>query len=146
MRILIINPNSDPAMTSAIQQSAQSFADGRFEVACDKIADAPLFIETYWDKAVIAPGMMAALRKHEPNFDGFIVACHSDPNLDVLKEQAVKPVVGIGEASMKLASMLGHSFSILSTDKHSIPGKLALVRPKEATCDWKKRLNRGDIL
>jgi allantoin racemase len=36
--------------------------------------------------------------------------------------------VGIGEASMKIASMLGHRFSVISTDRHSIPNKEALAR------------------
>jgi len=48
--------------------------------------------------------------------------------LDVVKEITKKPVVGIGEASMKLASMLGHRFSVVSTARHSIPNKEALVR------------------
>jgi allantoin racemase len=60
--------------------------------------------------------------------DAFVVACHSDPNLDAMKEITAKPVVGIGEASMKLASMLGHRFSVISTLEHSIPNKEALVR------------------
>jgi allantoin racemase len=46
----------------------------------------------------------------------------------MMKEITKKPVVGIGEASMKIASMLGHRFSVVSTDKHSIPNKEALIR------------------
>ena len=60
--------------------------------------------------------------------DGFVVACHCDPNLDLLKEITAKPVVGIGEASMKMATMLGHKFSVLSSARHSVPNKEALVR------------------
>jgi allantoin racemase len=45
-----------------------------------------------------------------------------------MKEIIKKPVVGIGEASMKMASILGHCFSILSSTSHSIPKKEALVR------------------
>jgi allantoin racemase len=45
-----------------------------------------------------------------------------------MKEMTSKPVVGIGEASMRVASMLGHRFSVVSTMKHSIPNKEAQVR------------------
>lgn len=38
-----------------------------------------------------------------------------------LKEITAKPVIGIGEASMKIATMLGHRFSLITTDQHSIP-------------------------
>jgi allantoin racemase len=128
MRILIINPNSDPEMTSIIQKSAEEYADGEFEVACKPTPGAPLFIETYQDILQAAPGMMHLLKENEDSFDAFVVACHDDPNLDAMKEMTAKPVVGIGEASMKMASMLGHRFSVVSTMKHSIPNKEALIR------------------
>lgn len=128
MKILIINPNSSMQMTAAIQKSAEEFADGEFEVICKPTPGAPEFIETYEDQIKAAPGMIRLLRENEDTFDAFIVACHCDPNLDVMKEITKKPVVGIGEASMKMASMLGHRFSVVSTAKHSIPNKEALVR------------------
>ena len=128
MRILIINPNSSQAMTSAIQNAAQAFVGGAYEVEIRLTSDAPEFIETYEDQVRAAPGMIEIVRENEDAFDAFIVACHCDPNLDVIKEITVKPVVGIGEASMKIASMLGHRFSVVSTAKHAIPNKEALVR------------------
>jgi allantoin racemase len=128
MRILVINPNSDPGMTAAIQRSAEEFARGEFEVVCKPTPGAPSFIETYEDMLQAAPGMVRLIKEHEGHVDAFVVACHSDPNLDAMKEITAKPVVGIGEASMKLASMLGHRFSVVSTLKHSIPNKEALVR------------------
>ena len=128
MRILIINPNSDPEMTAAIQESADSFADGEFDVVCKPTPGAPEFIETYEDILKAAPGMVQLLRGNEEEFDAFVIACHDDPNLDAMKEITNKPVVGIGEASMKIASMLGHRFSVVSTMKHSIPNKEALIR------------------
>jgi allantoin racemase len=127
MRILIINPNSDPAMTEAIQKTANSFIYGNYEVTCKLTPGAPKFIETYEDELQAAPGMIQLIRESE-DFDAYIVACHDDPNLDVIKEITTKPVIGIGEASMKIASMLGHRFSVVSTSKHSIPIKEELVR------------------
>ena len=127
MRILIINPNSSKEMTDVIQKTAQDFADNELEVICKPTPGAPPFIETYQDQIKAGPGMIQLLRENEREFDAFIVACHSDINLDVMKEITIKPVVGIGEASMKMASMLGHRFSVVSTHKHSIPNKEALV-------------------
>lgn len=127
IKILIINPNSDPEMTAAIQRSAERFAAGAFEVACRPTAGAPRFIETYEDQLRAAPGMIQLVREFHDEVDAFIVACHCDPNLEAMKEISAKPVVGIGEASIKIASMLGHRFSIISTARHSIPNKEALV-------------------
>lgn len=128
MKILIINPNRDDNMTAAILESAKNFVDGDFEVACMSAPASPKFIETYEDQVKAAPGMIKVLKENEEEYDAFIIACHCDPNLDMMKEITKKPVVGIGEASMKMASMLGHRFSVVSTHRHSIPNKEALIR------------------
>lgn len=128
MRLLIINPNCDESMTQAILSTAKQFAAGDFDVDCVSTPRAPTFIDTYHDAAVALPGMIELLEQHEADYDGFVVACHCDPNLDVMKEATDKPMVGIGEASMKIASMLGHRFSVISTDERSVPNKEALIR------------------
>ncbi len=128
MRILIINPNSSRDMTRTIQKAARRFAGDSLAVDCAATPGAPPFIETYEDQLQAAPGMIRLLRENESSHDGFVVACHCDPNLDALKEITAKPVVGIGEASMKLATMLGHRFAVLSASAHSIPNKEALIR------------------
>ncbi|MCK5046037.1 MAG: aspartate/glutamate racemase family protein, partial [Candidatus Heimdallarchaeota archaeon] len=105
-----------------------NFAKGEYEVVCQSNPDAPRFIETYEDEVKTAPGMIRLVKENEEKFDAFINACHCDPNLDALKEITKIPVVGIGEASMKIASMLGHKFSVVSGAKHSIPNKEAVIR------------------
>ncbi len=128
MRIMIINPNSDPKMTEAIKQSAVSYAGDRLEVYCESTPGAPKFIETYQDDLAAAPGMLKLLGEYEECCDAFVVACHGDPNLAAMKEKTTKPVVGIGEASMKIASMIGHSFSVVTTAQRSIPPKKKQAR------------------
>jgi allantoin racemase len=95
---------------------------------CQPTPGAPSFIETYEDAIKAAPGMIQLVRENEDKYDAFIIACHSDPHLDTMKEITKKPVVSIGEASMKMASMLGHSFSVISDNTHSIPNKESLAR------------------
>ena len=128
MKILIINPNSSPEMTGKIKETALEFAAGAFEVDCLPTPGAPDYIETYEDQQKAAPGMIRLVRENEETCDAFVIACHCDPNLDAMKEITTKLVVGIGEASMKIASMLGHSFSVVTDTIHSIPNKEALAR------------------
>jgi allantoin racemase len=128
MKTLIINPNSDQEMTELILESGKSFTADSDIVECIPTPGAPKFIETYEDQVKAAPGMIQIVRENEDKYDAFIVACHCDPNLDVLKEITTKPVVGIGEASMQIAAMLGHKFSVISTSPHSIPIKEELIR------------------
>jgi allantoin racemase len=128
MKILIINPNSDAQMTAGIQESARAFAAGAFEAETVATPEAPRFIETHTDAARCGPGMMKIMEEREGAYDAFVVACHSDVNIEAVREMTSKPVVGIGEASMKLASFLGRTFSIVTTHRHSVPGKLEQVR------------------
>lgn len=127
MKIVIINPNSSDDMTADIDSAAKEFAKERMEILTLKTENAPIFIDSFEDKALAASGMLQLVRQYEQEADAFLVACHCDPNLDLLREIADKPVIGIGEASMKLATMLGHSFCVLSTDIHSVPAKEDLV-------------------
>jgi len=121
MNILIINPNSSEKMAKSIQGTADKFAENKYMIECKSSSGAPEFIETYEDEIKTATGMVQVLHKNENKYDGFVIACHYDPHLDAMKEMSSKPVVGIGEASMKIASILGHRFSIITTDDHSIP-------------------------
>jgi allantoin racemase len=152
LKILIINPNSDPVMTARIQKTAEQFAGSEFEVEARPTPGAPVFLETYEDASLSAPGMIRLLRDNEEAFDAFIVACHCDPNLDALKEITDKPVVGISEASMAVASLLGHRFSVISDNSHSIPNKEALARKyhrdgllASVRAPEKERLDRPDL-
>lgn len=126
LKILIINPNSDDKMTEKIQKTAREFAGSSFTVDCVSTPGAPRFIETYEDQVKAAPSMIKIIKEHK--YNAYVIACHCDPNLDTLKEITDAPVVGIGEASMKIASMLGHNFSVISATDHSVPQKEELVR------------------
>ena len=128
MKILVINPNSSPAMTADIDRCAKAFANGEFQVDTVLTPGAPPYIDTYQDAALACPGMMQIVRENEEAYDAFVVACHCDPNLDVLKEMTDRLVVGIGEASMKMATMLGHRFSVISVGSRSTPIKEEVIR------------------
>ncbi len=128
MKILIINPNSSPEMTRDIEATALDCAPQGVEVVTLPTPGAPEYIDTYEDMALAVPGMMQLVRDNEAEFDAFVIACHCDPNIDLMKEITSKVVVGIGEASMKLASMIGHSFSVVATSNRSTPNKEAVIQ------------------
>lgn len=127
MKIMIINPNSDEEMTKLIEKSGKEFIGKRGNIICKGVEDAPRFIDSYQDKIIAAPGMIKLVKEYENEVDAFIIACHCDPNIEVIKELTNKVVVGIGESSMKIASMIGHKFSVISSDRHSTPNKEALI-------------------
>ena len=134
-KILVINPNSSVEMTDAIHKNAIAFAGDDIEVTTVPTPGASPFVATYEDHASAAAGMIKILRERESEFDAFVIACHADPNMDLMKEITRKPVVGIAEASMKMATMLGHSFSVIAPMERTVPNKKALVEKYGLTRD-----------
>jgi len=128
LKILCINPNSSPEVTKGIETICKDYALPNSEVEVKCIEEAPSGIESYHDAAISEKYLLERFEEWEGKYDGFIIACHSDIGVDLLRELTDKPVIGIGEASMLLALPLGHKFSILSLKKKKIPQKEDLVK------------------
>ena len=76
----------------------------------------PASIEGHYDEAMSALGVLEEVRKGEAEgFDGYVIACFGDPGLLAAREVARGPVVGIAEAAMHVASLIGTGFSVVST-------------------------------
>ena len=121
-RILVINPNSTSSMTKKIARFVQSHkASGTFVETLNP-SNSPPSIEGHYDGAMSLPGLLEKIEWGEKNdFEGFIVACFDDTGLDACREIATGPVVGICEASLRMASMIAHNFSIVTTLPRSVP-------------------------
>ena len=128
MKILCINPNSSQEVTVGIENICKNYALPTTEIEVECIKEAPSGIESYYDAAISEKYLLDKFEKWKGEYDGFIVACHSDIGVDLLRELTDKPVIGIGEASMLFALPLGHKFSILSLKRKKIPQKEDLVR------------------
>lgn len=128
MKILCINPNSSKEVTEGIENICKNYALTDTEVEVKYIQEAPSGIESYHDAAVSEKYLLDKFEKWKEKYDGFIIACHSDIGVDILRELTKKPVIGIGEASMLFALPLGYKFSILSLKRKKIPQKEDLVK------------------
>lgn len=128
MKILCINPNSSKEITESIDEVCRKYALKETVVQTVCIAEAPQSIENYDDAAISTHHLIEKFKAWEKEFDGFIMACHGDMAVDILREYTEKPVIGIAEASMIFALMLGHKFSILSLKRKSATKKEDLVR------------------
>lgn len=128
MRILIINPNSDLNTNNILKNKAELVLKDLSNISVEvmSIPEAPILVGSYMDYHKSANRMIDIVSKDE--YDAYIIACHSDPNIDLIKEITQKPVIGIGEASFKVASMLGNSFIVISPSLKSESKKRKLVR------------------
>ena len=127
MKILIINPNSDENTDRGMARKAQNLALPGVQVDVTHVTRAPKLVSSYEDQAVSGEEMIEIVRSTQDVYDAYIVACHSDPNLDLVREIAGKPVVGIAEASMKMAAAMGNGYAVISPSPKSISKKIALA-------------------
>jgi allantoin racemase len=116
MRIKIINPNTTRSMTEKIGACARSVARTGTQIIAVNPSMGPASIESHYDEALAVPGLLQEIAGGERDgIDGYVIACFGDPGLKAARELARGPVVGIAEAAMHLASLVGSSFSVVTT-------------------------------
>ncbi|CAB4722615.1 MAG: Asp/Glu racemase [Actinobacteria bacterium] len=121
MRILVVNPNTTGSMTASIGACARAVAGPGVSVDAVNHPTGPASVESHYDDALAAPGVLAEIAAGESaGYDGFVIACFGDPALLAAREVATGPVVGIAEAAMRTAAYLGRSFSVVTTLSRTI--------------------------
>jgi allantoin racemase len=126
-RILVINPNSNEAVTDGLAQALEplAFADGP-EIVCRTLSEGPYGIESQKDaESVTLP--LARLVADDPA-DAFIIACYSDPGLHVCREATPRPVFGIAECGVLTALSRADRFGVIAIKAGSIRRHLRYLR------------------
>jgi len=126
-RILVINPNSNEAVTDGLARALEplAFADGP-EIVCRTLREGPFGIESQRDaESVTLP--LARLVADDPA-DAFIIACYSDPGLHVCREATPRPVFGIAECGVLTALSRADRFGVIAIKAGSIRRHLRYLR------------------
>lgn len=122
MKILVINPNSSKSVTDHIRSELMRIKRVDTEVTVVNPDHGPVSIESAYDETLAAYHTMDLVKKaNAEGYDAIVLACFSDPGLDAAKEISDIPVVGIEEATLHMAAMLGHRFSIMTGMRRRIP-------------------------
>ncbi|HET8766486.1 MAG TPA: aspartate/glutamate racemase family protein [Pedococcus sp.] len=127
IRISVVNPNTTQSMTALIEAEARRVAAPDTVVTGRTPAMGPASIESHYDEALAVPGLLQVIRE-DTEADAFVLACFGDPGLDAAREAASRPVIGIAEAAMKTASLLGRSFSVVTTLSRTVGRAWDLTR------------------
>eukprot|EP01062_Namystynia_karyoxenos_P034490 TRINITY_DN25285_c0_g1_i2.p1 TRINITY_DN25285_c0_g1~~TRINITY_DN25285_c0_g1_i2.p1 ORF type:complete len:280 (+),score=76.90 TRINITY_DN25285_c0_g1_i2:67-840(+) len=138
--LLCFNPNTSADFTQKLRQAVGGAAGG-VRVDCAQPDSGPASIEGVFDEGLSMAPSLSALLRLRPGYDGVVVACFSDhPLTDAAREVLACPVVGIFESACLTATLLGHTFSIVTTNARWRPllangaarlgyaGRLASVR------------------
>lgn len=125
MKIYVINPNTSLGMTSHIQAELLKVKDQATELVVVCPDHGPETLECAVDEAHAVPEMLKLVHKaQEDGADAVVIACFSDPGLEAAKELVSIPVLGIGEAGIHAASMLGARFSVITPVRRRIPTRI----------------------
>jgi allantoin racemase len=142
MKLRIITPITTHGFTSidAFLPLVRSDTD----LSHVEIDQGPASIESDYDEMLAAPATVARIIEAErEGMDAVIINCMGDPGMQAGREVVRIPVVGPCEATMHMASMLGHTFSVITVMKslrrqfenqakiYGLQDKLASVRAVE---------------
>ncbi len=122
MDLLIVNSNTSTGITGLVRAEAQATARPETRITAITAPFGVPAIETPADAAVAAEATYAAITRTPGRFGAAVIACFSDPGLMATRRDVSFPVIGIAEAAMVHACMLGARFSILTVAPSAVGG------------------------
>jgi Asp/Glu/hydantoin racemase len=114
MRLLVINPNTMPEMTALVVRAIRPHlpADAALVPVTGRFG--AQYIASRSAGVIAAHAALEAFAEHGAGCDGVYLACFGDPGLLALKELARVPVIGMAEASARLAARRAERFAIVT--------------------------------
>jgi Asp/Glu/hydantoin racemase len=127
-RILVINPNSNDAVTRGLEEALRplAFPDGP-EIECRTLKEGPFGIESQADADSVAMPLRRMV-EGENSASAFVIACYSDPGMQVCREGTSRPVFGIAECGVLTALARADSFGVIAIKSRSIPRHMRYLR------------------
>jgi Asp/Glu/hydantoin racemase len=140
LNILLLNPNTTTRMTDRLLEVGRTVAAPGTVLKPITASRGVPYIATRAEAQIGGAIALEMLAEHHRSVDGAIIAAFGDPGLFGARELFDIPVVGMAEAAMFSACMLGRRFSIVTfaralgpwfeecVDMHGLRGRCASVR------------------
>lgn len=120
--ILVINPNTNPAVTERISIVADKIVSPGTEIHTVNPENGPFGIETSEERAEAEQHVLSIIRHGiDKGFCAFVLACFDDIGLVEARGLANGPVVGSCEAGIGISRTIANRFSIVTTYNSAIP-------------------------
>lgn len=114
MKLLMINPNTTPSMTSLMLNVARQMARSGTEITAVTGRFGARYVASRAAYAIAGHAALDAYAEHGGDADAVALSCFGDPGLLALKEIARQPVVGMAEAACLEAASYGGRFAIVT--------------------------------
>ena len=126
MRILLINPNTTEAVTQRMAEAARRVAAPDVEIATATARFGPAIIGSRTETAIAAAAVIERLAEVD-GYDAVIIGASVDPGLGAAREMLDIPVVGITEAALHAACLLGGKLGaiVMSANSDTILREMA---------------------
>jgi Asp/Glu/hydantoin racemase len=121
VRLLIVNPNTTQGVTDHLHAVARTAVAVGTEITSITATRGVPYIATRADAVVGGMVTLEMLAGHHAGFDAAIVGAFGDPGLGGARELLSIPVVGLAEAGLLSACMLGRSFSVVTFSATLVP-------------------------
>ncbi|MFQ5565784.1 MAG: aspartate/glutamate racemase family protein [Paracoccaceae bacterium] len=119
-RVLVINPNSNQEVTRGISEALQPLRiAGGPEIECLTLAEGPFGVETEEDVEQISLPLQRMVVSRS-DADAFVIACYSDPGLQICRAATAKPVFGIQESGILAALTRGDRVGVIALGPQSV--------------------------
>lgn len=121
-RLLVINPNTNPAVTRLVRREADRLAGPATQITVVNPAAGPFSIESRSDREDAEPRVVEIIRATlDRPYDAYVMACFDDIAIEQARSMFSVPVVGTAEAGIAAARTVARRFSIITTVHSAVP-------------------------
>ncbi|MFF2327329.1 MULTISPECIES: aspartate/glutamate racemase family protein [unclassified Streptomyces] len=129
MKLTIVIPVISDAFTEEVRKEVAGWVSPGTEIDVRRIARGTASIESEYDEALAAPGILDAVRAAaEDGADAVFISCFGDPGVHAAREIVDIPVVGGFEPAVLTSLALGEKAGVITVLPNVLPMLHSLVR------------------
>ncbi|WP_045392853.1 aspartate/glutamate racemase family protein [Falsirhodobacter sp. alg1] len=114
MRILLVNPNMTQGMTDRMFTIASAIAGDRAEIVPLTATRGFPYIASRTEAQIAGEIALEMIAEHREGADVAIIAAFGDPGLAAARELFDMPIIGMADAAVHTAALLGGSFAVVT--------------------------------
>lgn len=118
MHILIVNPNTSASLTERMERAARGQVPSHVTLSSRTAPRGFPYISNRAEAQIAGSVTLEMLAHNAPGTDAAIIAAFGDPGARAARDLMPFPVIGVAEAAMHSAAMLGERFAILAFASH----------------------------
>ncbi|MEM1265812.1 MAG: aspartate/glutamate racemase family protein [Pseudomonadota bacterium] len=114
MRLLLLNPNTTAAMTERMTEVARGIVGARVEILPRTATRGVPYIASRAEAQIAGAEVLDMLAQEAAGADAAVIAAFGDPGIVAAREVFDMPIVGMAEAAVMSAALLGERFAVVT--------------------------------